>query len=99
MQRIGRWEITPNAGMDVVHACNKMHVNYRVQVEWRIGGLKRKWGRLMKRFDVTKPRHSQLFKYGALLTNFLHRRRMDLTYEVISDHLPNLENRRWARDF
>ncbi len=43
MQRIGRWEITPNADMDVVHAYNNVHVGYRVQVKWGIGGLKRKW--------------------------------------------------------
>jgi len=66
-----------------------MHAGYRVQVEWGIGGLKRKWKRLMKRFDNTKPRYSHLFKFGTLFTNFLHRRNMDLTYEVISDHLPN----------
>jgi hypothetical protein len=71
--------------MDIVHANNKMHVGYRVHVEWGIGGLKRKWRRLMKSFDSTKPIYSHLFKYGALLTNFLHRRRMELTYKVIGD--------------
>jgi hypothetical protein len=44
-------------------------------VEWGIGGLKRIWKRLMKKFDNTKPRYSHLFKFGTLLTNFLHRRR------------------------
>lgn len=34
---------------------NKMHADYRVRVEWGIGGLKRKFWRLMKQFDVTKP--------------------------------------------
>jgi hypothetical protein len=58
-------------------------------VEWGIGGLKRKWRRLMKRLDNTKPRYSHMFKSRTLLTNFLHRRRMDFTYKVISDHLPN----------
>jgi hypothetical protein len=68
-------------------------------VEWGIGGSKRKWRRFMKRFDSTKPKYSHFFKFGTLLTNFLHRRRMDLTYEVISDHLPNPYNHGWARDF
>jgi hypothetical protein len=54
-------------------------------VEWGIGGLKRKWKRLMKRFDNTKPKYSHLFKSRILLINVLHRRRMDFTYEVISD--------------
>ncbi len=99
MWRIGRQEIILNANMDAVHAYNKMHVGYMVQVEWGIGGLKRKWKRLMKRFDSTKPRYSRLFKYGTLLINFMHRRRMDLTYEVIGDHLPNPKDHKWARDF
>jgi hypothetical protein len=68
-------------------------------VEWCIGGLKRKWRRFMKRFDSTKPRYSHLFKFGALFTNFLHKRRMDFTYKVIGDHFPNLEDRRWVGDF
>lgn len=34
---------------------NEMHVDYRVQVELRICGLKRKWRWLMKRFDCTEP--------------------------------------------
>jgi hypothetical protein len=85
--------------MDAMHAYNKMHASYRVQVEWGIGGLKRKWRRLMKKIDNKKPRCSHLFKYGTLFTNFLHRRRMDITYEVNTDHLPNLEDHGWARDF
>jgi hypothetical protein len=43
-----------NVDYDVIKAYNKMHVTYGVQVEWRIGGLKRKWKWLMKRFDSTK---------------------------------------------
>ncbi len=57
MRRIGRWEITPNADMDIVHAYNKMHVGYIVHVEWGIGGLKRKSRRFMKSFDNTKPKY------------------------------------------
>jgi hypothetical protein len=68
-------------------------------VEWGIRGLKRKWRRFMKRFDNTKPRYPHLFKFEALFINFLHKRRMDLTYEVIGDHHPNLENHKWVGDF
>jgi hypothetical protein len=53
MQRTGRRGITPNGNMYIVHAYNKMHVGYKVHVEWGIGGLKRKWRRLMKSFDNT----------------------------------------------
>jgi hypothetical protein len=84
IRRIGRREIAPIAYMDITHAYNKMHVGYpRVHVEWGIGRLKRKWRRLMKSFDSTKPRYSHLFKSRALLTNFLHRRKMELTYGLL----------------
>jgi hypothetical protein len=74
MRRIGRQEIVPNVDMDIMHPYNKMHVGYLVHVEWGIGGLKRKWRRLVKNFDSTKPKCSHLFKFGTLLTNFLHKR-------------------------
>jgi hypothetical protein len=38
-----------------------------------------------------KPKYSHLFQVVALLTNFLHMKRMDFTNEVISDHIVNLE--------
>jgi hypothetical protein len=66
--------------MDIMHAYNKMHVGYKVHVEWGIGRLKRKWRRFMKRFDNTKPRYSHLFKS---FINFLHRRKMELTYRLL----------------
>jgi hypothetical protein len=37
---------------------NKMHVDYCVQVEMGICGLKIKRRRLMKRFDCTKPKYN-----------------------------------------
>jgi hypothetical protein len=66
--------------MDGMHACWLQGVGGMGY--WRIE-------KKMKRFDSTKPRYSHLFKYGTLLTNFLHKRKMDFTYEVISDHLLN----------
>jgi hypothetical protein len=56
---------------------------------WR---AKKKWRRLMKRFDDTKPRYSHLFESRIILTNFLPKRRMDFTYEVIGDQFLNLED-------
>jgi hypothetical protein len=79
IQRIEKQELAPNANMDAMHAYNNMHVGYKVQVEWDIvQGLKRKWRRLMKRFNNTKPRYSPLIKHGTLLINFLPKGRMDL---------------------
>jgi len=37
----------------------------------------------MKRFDSTKEKYPYLFKAGCILTNFIHRRRMDMAYEVV----------------
>jgi hypothetical protein len=37
----------------------------------------------MKRFDITKPRFPHLFHAGCIMNNFLHRRRMDMTFEVV----------------
>jgi hypothetical protein len=62
-----------------------MHANFKVQMEWGIGGLKRKWRCLIKRFDSTKPKYAHLFQVVIVLINFLCRKRMDLTYEVVGD--------------
>ena len=82
-----------------IRAYNKMHAGYRVQVEWGIGGLKRKLSRLMKRFDSTKPKYSYLFKSAALLTNFLHRRRMDFTFQVIGEQHEDPVEYGWDGDY
>jgi hypothetical protein len=66
-----------------------MHVEYRMQVEWGIGGLKRKWKWLMKKFDSTKLKYIILFKVTIILTNFVHRHKMDFTFEIICKQLPN----------
>ena len=64
---------------------NKMHAGLRVRVEWGIGGLKRKFKRLMKRFDNTKETFPHLFVAGCILTNFIHRRRMDMQFVIVGD--------------
>jgi hypothetical protein len=64
----------------------------------RIGGLKRKWRWLMKRFDSTKLKYTILFKTKVIFINFLHRRQMDFTF-VIGEQLPNLANNEWDEDF
>jgi len=68
-------------------------------VEWGIGGFKGKWRFLMKMFDSTKPKYSHLFQVAAHLTNFLHMRRMDFTYEIVGDLIVNLVICGWVGDF
>lgn len=68
--------------MTAVHAYNAMHGGHRVRVEWGIGGLKRKWKRLMKRFDSSREKFPTLFHAAATLTNFLQRRRIDMSVVV-----------------
>jgi hypothetical protein len=89
--------------LNVNHAAmrtyNKMHVGFKVQVEWGIGGLKRKWRHLMKTFYSTKLKYAHLFRAATLLINFLHKRRMDLTYDVVGDQIANWATRGWAKDF
>ncbi len=74
MKRIGKCEIGSNVDLDVIRTNNKMHVRYKMRMEWGIGGLKRKWRWLMKRFNSTKPKYTVLFRVTTILTNFLHKR-------------------------
>ncbi len=71
MKRIGRCAISLNVDHDVINAYNKMHLRYKMWVEWGIGGLKRKYKWLMKMFDSTKLKYVILFKIVIILTNFL----------------------------
>jgi hypothetical protein len=43
MRRIGIRELPLNVDLLVVEAYNKKHAWKRVNLEWGIGGLKRKW--------------------------------------------------------
>lgn len=99
MRRLGTHERPPDADDLAITTYNKMHAGYRVQVEWGIGGLKRKWRHLMCRFDTTKPKYHHLFRACALLTNFLHRRRMDFNNEVVGEHNENAQNHGWDGDY
>jgi len=98
MFRIGQWELPLNVDHNVVQAYNKIHVRFRVQVEWGIGGLKRKWKLFMKRFDSTKAKYLHLFWVIVLLIKFLHMRCMNLTFEVIGDQDANLAPQGWFGD-
>ena len=50
-----------------------------MKVEWGIGGMKRKWRKLMKKFEATREKFPELFRACAILTNFLQRRRLDMS--------------------
>jgi flagellar biosynthesis protein FliQ len=53
----------------------------------------------MKRFDSTKPKYIVLFRVVVILTNFLHRRWMDFTFEIIGEQLPKHVNHGWDGNF
>jgi hypothetical protein len=42
MHGIGQHELALDAYHDTMRTFNKMHVSFRIHMEWRIGGLKRK---------------------------------------------------------
>ncbi len=49
----------------------------------------------MKRFSSTKQKFSHLFQFVALLVNFLHKNKRNLTYEVVGEHLFDLADHKW----
>lgn len=81
-----------------MHAYNKMHVSFRIAMEWDIGGLKRKWRRLMKRYDCTKEKYIHLVYVVALLTNFLQRRRQVRSFEVLGEAQGATADHGWQGD-
>jgi hypothetical protein len=85
MRRVGTQELPTDADLPIVRAFNKMHVGYKVRMEWGIGGLKMKWRRLSKVFECTRVKFSILFCFATLLANFLHRRRLDYYVEILRD--------------
>lgn len=93
---IMRWLGNVERPSDMDHgafmAYNKMHVGYCVRVEWGIDGLKRKFQRLMKRFDATKPKYDHWFIAMALLMNFMHQRGMDFAHDVMDDQLESVDD-------
>ncbi len=92
MKRIGKFEVGPNVDQDSIKTYNKMHVGYRMQMEWGIGGLKRKrkWKWLMKRFDSIKPTYIILFKVTTILTKFLDRCQIDFNLKSYANNCPTL---------
>jgi hypothetical protein len=87
MFQLGKPKLVHGHDQNVINVYNKMHVGYRVKVEWGIGGLKWKWRQLMKHFNSTKSKHYHLFHVGAILKHFLHKYQMDFTYESIGGQI------------
>lgn len=100
MRRIGQRELAANdeENYNAIHQFNMMHAGLSVRVECGIGGLKRKFKRLMKRFDNTKEKSPHFFIAGCILTNFVHCRRMDIQYIVVGDDI-DVDNVGWDSDF
>ncbi len=97
MKRIRRCKVGFNVNQDAINAYNRMHFGYKVRMEWGMGGSKRKWRVLMKRFDSTKLKYTHLFKAATIFTNVLHRHIMDFTFEVISHLNAQLANHGWDK--
>ncbi len=92
MKRIGSCEVGLHVNQDYIKTYNKMHVGYRMQMEWGIGRLKRKmkWKWLMKRFNSTKLKYIILFKVTTILTKFLDRGQMDFNLKSYVNNCPTL---------
>ena len=99
MRRLGTREFLKDADTGRIRAYNKMHAGYRVRVEWGIGGLKQKWRRLMKRYDATMPKYDDLFTSCCLMTNFIHRRRMNDSEEIIGGCNNDVDAHGWNGDY
>ena len=61
------------------------HAGRRIKVEWGIGGLKMKWRILNGVFRARRVKYAVIMKACCILTNLLHRRRMDLNMEDLGN--------------
>jgi hypothetical protein len=68
--------------VEAIDLYDKIHSGHCAKVKWGIGGIKRNLKRFMKRFNSTKHIFPQLFNAGCIMTNVLHRRHMDMNFEV-----------------
>jgi hypothetical protein len=66
MQWFVRHKLALGHILNVMQTCNKMHVGYKIWMEWGIGKLNWKWKRLMKCFDSTKESAIIYYKLKVL---------------------------------
>jgi hypothetical protein len=64
-----------------------MHVGYGVKVEWGIGGEGIEMETINEVMGFHKSKYSHLLHATSILTNFLHKCQMDLTYKIIGDQI------------
>lgn len=98
MHKIGWKTLVLNANHVIMRTYNKMYASFRLPIKWSVGKLKRKWRHHLKNFDSTKWKYSNMFWTAILMTNFLHMKCMDLTYEVIGDQNVDPTAHNWTKD-
>jgi DDE superfamily endonuclease len=76
----------PNAAA-VAEAFNRKHAAERIKVEWGIGGLKTRFRRLLTNCPTRRGSFSSMFTACCILTNFIHRNRMEFSI-VSADESP-----------
>jgi len=98
MHKIGWKKLVLNVNHAIMRTYDKMYASFRLQVKWGVGKLKRKWRHYLKSFDSTKQKYSNMFRTVILITNFLHMKCMELTYEVIGVQNVDPITHNWTKD-
>jgi hypothetical protein len=80
MRRVDQREAVDVVG-PALQAYNKVHAGKRIKVEWRIGGLKMRWRILNGTWTNRRQKFATTMRACAILTNFLHRCRMNMAIE------------------
>lgn len=60
----------------VVHAFNERHAARRVQIDWGIGGIKKRIRPFLTKCPNRRHHFKVMFEACARFTNYIHRRRM-----------------------
>ena len=84
MRRVDNRELSGIAG-PALNAYNKKHAGRRIKVEWGIGGITMKWRILNRTFRARRVKFGIVVKACCILTNFLHRRRMNFRMEDLGN--------------
>ncbi len=101
MCKTWRWKLL----LDVMAWCCSNLQHWNAYVVWNPCGIGNQWTlkemkMLNEKIDFySKPIFLNIFQVGALITNYLYRHYMNLTYGVIVEHNPNLIAHGWARNY
>ena len=89
-----------DAANPVIRAFNKRHAAIRVQVEWGIGGLKKRFKRFLGTCPTRRDLFAPVFEACCRMTNFIHRSRLDFSIvevgEIAADNIHNEFFNEWA---